>query len=684
MITRAVTNEFDKKSQIDRKRFVIGLITFVLNIVLVVAFLYAALSLFYVGVGIVFLYILSPIGLVSFMITKTGIKSSIIETLKNTWWSNLWGYTFFTPVFLGGLWITISIYSAFKSTLSLVGGSNQISEAAVGLILMVIMFLKSMEISNNVSGDVGGFIKSTKDKGLKWSKKLGVTKLVGGATLGAFRSTRDLVGHGIHKVSSGRFATQAHLRHNKRKTEGKDFLKYGLTGKNSTARAKRELNEAKDNFRKNQDLSSFNILKEKEKEFHGRLGTVQSAKSTETYREIEDSIKEKEKYKKDADKELSKLEIKRNNAEEDVKDHENADEKTKKEKRRVFLESNEAVEQYKRDNPDAFDYHEQARKHKADKLHRREEMHKIGREKQSLANQDKHLSENITSISNIKPKTKEGEAFKKSQLKHLTQERKGVQEKFKDLLKKEEKIKKTTLSSNIKGQQLKIKEKEANADKLLKETENTEKQSITNLKKETDKELNEFKERIDINDNIHQQKHKWNKNLLKQKKRQIRSDRIKSARDTLINHDGSLFSSIVNASKKAVGHGEESQIKEINKEMKTLNKERRGFKNKKEIDIENMYKEVEKKTAHQTDLINKERKEAEKKIEHQKNLIKNEHEELKKDVDTQDHLYNKAKESIKEKPVFDDAIKKLEGNIGDFSTKKDGDKKKDKKKDKKS
>ena len=236
----------------------------------------------------------------------------------------------------------------------------------------------------------------------------------------------------------------------------------------------------------------------------------------------------------------------------------------------------------------------------------------------------------------------------------------------------------TSLSSSIKGQQLKIKKEEANVDKLLKETENTEKQSITNLKKETDKELNELKGQIDTNDNIRQQKHKWNKNLLKQKKRQIRSDRIKSARDTLKNHDGSLFSSIVNASKKAVGHGEESQIKEINKEMKTLNKERRGFKNKKEIDIENMYKEVEKNTAHQTDLINKERKEAEKKIEHQKNLIKNEHKELKKDVDTQDRLYKKAKEIIKEKPVFDDHTKHLE-KTGDFSTKKDGDKKKDKK-----
>ena len=88
-----------------------------------------------------------------------------------------------------------------------------------------------------------------------------------------------------------------------------------------------------------------------------------------------------------------------------------------------------------------------------------------------------------------------------------------------------------------------------------------------------------------------------------------------------------------------------------------------------------MYKEVEKKTAHQTDLINKERKEAGKKIEH---LVKNEREELKKDLDTQDRLYKKAKESIKEKFVFDDHTKHLE-KTGDFSTKKDGDKKKDKK-----
>ena len=109
---KAATSEFDSKNQTERKRFIIGLISFVLNIILIVAFLYAALSLFYVGIGVVFLYIISPLGLVAYMITKTGIKSNILEVIKNAWWSNLWGYTFFTPVFLGGLWITISIYSA--------------------------------------------------------------------------------------------------------------------------------------------------------------------------------------------------------------------------------------------------------------------------------------------------------------------------------------------------------------------------------------------------------------------------------------------------------------------------------------------------------------------------------------------------------------------------------------------
>ena len=76
---KAATSEFDSKNQTERKRFIIGLISFVLNIILIVAFLYAALSLFYVGIGVVFLYIISPLGLVAYMITKTGIKSNILD-----------------------------------------------------------------------------------------------------------------------------------------------------------------------------------------------------------------------------------------------------------------------------------------------------------------------------------------------------------------------------------------------------------------------------------------------------------------------------------------------------------------------------------------------------------------------------------------------------------------------------
>ena len=56
----------------------------------------------------------------------------------------------------------------------------------------------------------------------------------------------------------------------------------------------------------------------------------------------------------------------RNIAQEDVKAHEDADGRTRLQKRKAFLDSKKAIKQYKRDNPDAFNYHEQSRKHKAE------------------------------------------------------------------------------------------------------------------------------------------------------------------------------------------------------------------------------------------------------------------------------------------------------------------------------
>ncbi len=260
---QAATSEFDSKNQTERKRFIIGLISFVLNIILIVAFLYAALSLFYVGIGVVFLYIISPLGLVAYMITKTGIKSNILEVIKNAWWSNLWGYTFFTPVFLGGLWITISIYSAFRNNLSLVGGAKLIDQGAVGLILMVVMFLKSMEIANNVSGDVGGFIKGVKNKSLNTVKKLGVAGLVGGTALGVLKLTRDRLGHRLNKVSGGRIASQAALRHINRKKDRQKFWKTGFTPKGSIARFKHDIRESENAVRKDPTKpKNFRLAKE--------------------------------------------------------------------------------------------------------------------------------------------------------------------------------------------------------------------------------------------------------------------------------------------------------------------------------------------------------------------------------------------------------------------------------------
>ena len=144
--------------------------------------------------------------------------------------------------------------------MSLVGGrTNLLDEAAVGLILMVIMFLKSMEISNKVSTDVGGFIKSSKDKGLKWGKVIGKRVVNNPLT----RSVRDRLGHGINKVSGGRIASQAAIRHENRKKDFKDFFKTGLTPKQSIARFKHGIRESENAVRKDPTKpKNFRLAKE--------------------------------------------------------------------------------------------------------------------------------------------------------------------------------------------------------------------------------------------------------------------------------------------------------------------------------------------------------------------------------------------------------------------------------------
>ena len=143
----------------------------------------------------------------------------------------------------------------------------------------------------------------------------------------------------------------------------------------------------------------------------------------------------------------------RNIAQEDVKDHENADGKTRLQKRKTFLESDKAVEQYKRDNPDAFNYHEQARKHKADKLLKDKEA----AEKQSLIEKRKKLTYDIKSLYKSNPKTEEDRESKIKNLKNLAKKRREGKKRLEHLERKEKN--RTTLSSNIKGQQLKIKER---------------------------------------------------------------------------------------------------------------------------------------------------------------------------------------------------------------------------------
>ena len=649
----AAFNDFDKlgKENLNKAAFASSILIFMLNIMLIVAFAYAAAGLFVVGVGIVIIYIISPIGLAAYMISKTGIPTGILGNIKDEWWKNLWGFSFFTPVFFVGLWITVKLISVFKTTAENASDFS-ISSSAVGIILVYIMFMKSFEFAKATSGEIANGINKIKDGAQKTTKFAYNNKLT--------NAVKDGLGHGLNKVSGGRFATQASLRHEKRAKEREDFLKYGLTSKNSSGRAVREHEEAKKDFERKGTLSSLNAFEAKEKELHARLGTKQTAKSTEAYKEARDSLEKKEKLKGDATKELFNLEKARDIAKEDLDGHKYADGKTKVEKRIVFLEAEKAIEQFKTNNPDAFNYHEQARKYKANELHKKEEMHNIGKEMKSLNEQDKKLDYQITSISNSKPKTEKGKKAKKLQLKNLEEKRKKNKETVEDLSKKQRNMKKNNLFSNSEGQQInldKIKEKETKAKKGL---ENIKNRSTKDLDKEIEIELNDSKKQVDIEDKIHLEDHKQKINSLKQEKREEFKKRLSAARNTFTEGGEGFVKNFVNATREVVKEGKEA--KRIKKERKIIDMERKEFKNKNQKELENIYKEAEKKAGHKANLIKKERMEAE------------------KEFDTQRRMYKKTEESIKEKFVLDDQVKNLQ-HTGDF-TKKSDDKKKDKKSEK--
>ena len=221
-------------------------------------------------------------------------------------------------------------------------------------------------------------------------------------------------------------------------------------------------------------------------------------------------------------------------------------------------------------------------------------------------------------------------------------------------------MKKNNLFSNSEGQQInldKIKEKETKAKKGL---ENIKNRSTKDLDKEIEIELNDSKKQVDIEDKIHLEDHKQKINSLKQEKREEFKKRLSAARNTFTEGGEGFVKNFVNATREVVKEGKEA--KRIKKERKIIDMERKEFKNKNQKELENIYKEAEKKAGHKANLIKKERMEAE------------------KEFDTQRRMYKKTEESIKEKFVLDDQVKNLQ-HTGDF-TKKSDDKKKDKKSEK--
>ena len=212
-LRNAAHGTFDEigKQNLNKTIFASSILIFMLNIMLIVAFAYAAAGLFVVGVGIVIIYIISPIGLAAYMISKTGIPTGILGNIKDEWWKNLWGFSFFTPVFFVGLWITVKLISVFKTTAENASDFS-ISSSAVGIILVYIMFMKSFEFAKATSGEIANGINKIKDGAQKTTKFAYNNKLT--------NAVKDGLGHGLNKVSGGRFATQSKFEARK-KSQGK-------------------------------------------------------------------------------------------------------------------------------------------------------------------------------------------------------------------------------------------------------------------------------------------------------------------------------------------------------------------------------------------------------------------------------------------------------------------------------
>ena len=130
------------------------------KIVLAMGFLYASIYLIGRAVMIIVIYILSPIGLVAYMLSQSG--SSIgarLGEFGTMWWKRLWQTCFFAPIFFFGLYLSLLILGAASKSVPQINDGTDVAISTILFIAFYILFIKSIETANSMSGELGAKVK---------------------------------------------------------------------------------------------------------------------------------------------------------------------------------------------------------------------------------------------------------------------------------------------------------------------------------------------------------------------------------------------------------------------------------------------------------------------------------------------------------------------------------------------
>ena len=202
------------------------------KLVLAMGFLYGAAFLIGRIVGLSIIYALSPLGLVAYMLNKAGNAPSIVTRLATQWWDKLWGLSFSACVFFFGLWLAIKLGESSLDKLP--PNKDSIENIALALIqfmIFYIVYVKSIEQANAMSGGVGDAFKKGRGAVKGWGKRRYDNNKEG---LKRIRNTAGTAAAAtISRATKGRVFSHQGVKFAKQIEEGKDYVRSGFAAKGS-------------------------------------------------------------------------------------------------------------------------------------------------------------------------------------------------------------------------------------------------------------------------------------------------------------------------------------------------------------------------------------------------------------------------------------------------------------------